>query len=303
MRAPDWNGPFKVMLDIGSGPFAIPDAPTVLDSLHLNDSTMLVWPHNFRDDDVTPTELFTYDGKSVCQLTDNGYANLSPRIDSSGAIAWTRYDFTISPWTSNIMLYREGEIIELTDGSGQRQGADLNDLGQVVWGSGVFGIELWENGEVTTITPNGGVPRINNLGHISFARWDDELEKWDVILYRDGKFLRLPSEGLWGADSDLNERGEVAWRALDDRTGYTDIFLMRTIGHKGDFEHDCHIDLRDFRVMQLCFTGPDAAPPGGLLGPCQRADFDNDSDVDGTDLAAFYDAVTGPGQTVPNCEL
>ncbi len=302
LRGPNWEIPFDVIVDDGSGASPIPGAPTAISSVDINDSGHVVLTHNFRDDSPMPMEIFLYDGNEVRQISNNGLSNQSPRINNFDWITWTSKDLDASPSTRKVMLYRQGQVIDLTDGTGERGVPDVNDLGQVVWGSGMFGIELWENGKITTITPDGRVPRVNNLGYISFARWDDELEKWDVILYRDGKFLRLPAEGLWGTDSDINDRGEVSFRVFDDRTGYTDIFLMRRIAPKGDFDHDCHVDLRDFRIMQLCFTGPDAGPPGGLLGPCQRADFDDDKDVDYDDFAAFFATVTGPGETLPDCQ-
>ena len=58
----------------------------------------------------------------------------------------------------------------------------------------------------------------------------------------------------------------------------------------GDQDHD--VDLVDFALFQLCFTGVDGGP---YDPPCVVFDGDTDDDVDGDDLAAFVLILQGPG--------
>jgi hypothetical protein len=121
------------------------------------------------------------------------------------------------------------------------------------------------------------------------------------MLYKDGVFYQLPDMGFWSAGSDINDRGEVAWRGVDDY-GDTAIFMLRRIAPPGDMDHDCHVDFADFQAFQLCFTGADNRPPGGLLGDCTPFDLDDDDDVDYADFEAFLLAFTGADAVVPDCE-
>lgn len=62
------------------------------------------------------------------------------------------------------------------------------------------------------------------------------------------------------------------------------------IDGSGDFDNDGLLDTEDFYFFEECVH-----PPGVEAGPgCRFADFDDDSDVDFLDFAAFQVAFTGP---------
>ena len=79
--------------------------------------------------------------------------------------------------------------------------------------------------------------------------------------------------------------------------------MLRKTGPLGDMNSDCHVDMIDVRAMQVCFTGMDNPPAGGLIAGCTRGDFDSDGDVDLDDYEEFLDSITGPGDVVPGCEV
>jgi hypothetical protein len=143
---------------------------------------------------------------------------------------------------------------------------------------------------------------MNNKGDITFGRWNDKDEHWDIWLYSEEQFYSLPHAGFGGFKPSINDRGEVAYNIWQNDFGDTGVFLLRRIAPPGDMDHDCRIDFSDFGKFQLCFTGPDQGPPGGLLGDCTRSDLDGDGDVDKRDFDAFLSAVTGPAEMVPGCE-
>ncbi len=58
-----------------------------------------------------------------------------------------------------------------------------------------------------------------------------------------------------------------------------------------DLDGDYDVDLGDFALFQLCFTGPDNGPvPAG----CECVDVDGDDDIDLDDYEAFIQIMTGP---------
>ncbi len=63
----------------------------------------------------------------------------------------------------------------------------------------------------------------------------------------------------------------------------------------GDGDGDTDLDLRDFAVLQGCFSGTFPASGDG----CEYVDFDGDGSVSLTDVREFVTAVTGPTATLP----
>ena len=234
MRGATWSPPFHVAFDYGTGPQAVPD-PGGISAIGLpeiTDDRLIVWSQRLA---LGPSvdEIFSYDGRALQQLTRNGLSNQGARLNRFGDMAWTRYDFRVTPWTSTIMLYIGGESLELTNRVGEPQGADLNDMGQVVWscsyGCATLGIHVWDAGELTLITDDGRIPRINNSGNIAFGRWSDSRQRWEAWLFRGGILLQLPNMGNSFARGNLNDRGEIAWREFNTSSGDTAVFLMRRV--------------------------------------------------------------------------
>ena len=67
----------------------------------------------------------------------------------------------------------------------------------------------------------------------------------------------------------------------------------RPIG-SADFDGDGDVDLSDFALLHLCFSGPNHPP--ALPEKCGAPDFDLDGDVDLTDFAAFQSCFGGPNR-------
>ncbi len=274
-------------------------------AVEMNDAGDAVWTYVIGDEDLhKEVVLYRRDEGFSEIITDVGLNNQSARINDARQITWTRYDFSVGPWESTIMFWSDGVAIPLSSGTSQAQGPDLNDRGQVIWRDGVE-IFLWEDGEITNLTaqlePSAIQPRINNSGDIFFELWNAELAKWDACLAKGENLYRLPDFGLTAAQGSLSERGELAWR-VGLPGPYSNVLLLRRIAPAGDMNHDCHLDLIDLRVMQICFTGSDNGPPGGLLAQCARADFDEDGDIDAGDFEAYLDVQTGPAVAVPDCD-
>jgi hypothetical protein len=64
-----------------------------------------------------------------------------------------------------------------------------------------------------------------------------------------------------------------------------------------DFDRDGDVDLFDYGVFSLCFSGPGNPP---ALAFCDALDFDDDGDVDLSDYGTFLGCYNGPGRR-PAC--
>ncbi len=70
-----------------------------------------------------------------------------------------------------------------------------------------------------------------------------------------------------------------------------------TVASYGDFDLDGDLDLTDFSLFQVCFSGPNQPRPSGW---CAAADADTDGDVDLGDFATFQGCFNGPNRP-PAC--
>jgi hypothetical protein len=66
----------------------------------------------------------------------------------------------------------------------------------------------------------------------------------------------------------------------------------------GDLDRDGDVDLTDFGLLQLCFSGPGVSPGA----ECDSSLLDGDNDVDQGDLVIFLGCLSGPNVPAdPDC--
>ncbi len=141
---------------------------------------------------------------------------------------------------------------------------------------------------------------MNNSGDVVYAMLNKQTRMADaVVRSADGPTYVLPGFGGSVNGLEINDRSEVAIAGVV--SGQTATFMLRRTAPNGDFNHDCHRDAYDFAIFENCWTGADAGPGGGLLAGCNRADFDQDGDVDHDDFVAFEAVVAGPTDAVAGC--
>ncbi len=295
----DTFGPFDLVTTYTEGP--IEAGYEVFAGTDANDLGDVVWDHQ-RGDGTRDIFLYTHLDGTVRQLSKSGGNNQVPRINSAGQVVWTSFNFKVSPWVGEIMLYTDGEITQVNPQECPCQSADLNDAGHVVYRDGsVNGVVLWDGSTTRTIASKAFTPRINKVGEIAMALWDPELKIVVHSIYKEGIIYQLPNFDLTTARESLNDRGEMAMKSIDPDTGNSDLFLLRRGAPKGDFDHSCTVDMYDLWIFQRCVMA-EPGPEGTLLAECARADFDDDADVGLDDFAAFVEAFTGPNVMLDDCE-
>jgi hypothetical protein len=263
---------------------------------------MVLWDHDTVGDGSI-VDIYALEGDEIYTQVSNGMSNQSPQINNHGHFAWTRYNFSLSPWESTIMLQRNGEVMELTHNGLETPGAvRQNDRGDVVWvqwNGEAYEIRKWFNGLTTTMFV-GYVPDINDHGDICFAPRDERTGDLKPYLYRNDVIYRLPDNGFCGGACSINERGEVAWRGINGPVTNAAVSMLRAIQYPGDYNEDCGVTLRDSQAFHDCVGGPTAH---GVIHDerCRVFDFDGDNDIDFHDFGSFQQAFTGVPESIEDC--
>lgn len=201
----------------------------------------------------TAMDVFLYDGHAVQQITTDGLsdevANQAAEINDFGEIVWTRYDFCVDPYESDVMMYSDGVITQISpDDVMAPRGVTINNVGQVAWlfqiGWGEHGIQLWQDGVVTLFTDWGSGPRLNDRGDMCFFRWYEQQETYEMWLYSSGALYQLTEDPFWNVAGDIDNLGQVVWSSGD--YPWADIRLMRRVRPvaQGSQDHAAPVDVR-----------------------------------------------------------
>ncbi|RJP31846.1 MAG: hypothetical protein C4547_14875 [Phycisphaerales bacterium] len=238
--------------------------------------------------------LHFYDGDGIIKLTRGKVNDQGFVVNDDDDIVWTRRWFCPEPWTSQILLYRDGQIVRLPASSPQSQMPSINNLGQVAW-TGDNRIELWDGDKPEVVTDWGRNPYLNNRGDMYFLRFHDHNRTWQGWLRTaDGRFYQITDDPFWNADGDINDDMEICWNSLDLNSRERRIRYMRRIrSGEADFAGD--VDLKDYAALAGCLTGPEWVErenpgPQESLCRCRFLDIDHDGDVDLADVALFQNA-------------
>ncbi|MGE3182436.1 MAG: hypothetical protein AB7N71_12460 [Phycisphaerae bacterium] len=168
------------------------------------------------------------------------YVELIPRevgfsqfasINNRGEVVWsTRLGG--EDWSnSEIFLYRDGVVAQLTSDTVRDDFPDINDDGTIVWSradgpDGVLEIVQYRDGEITRITDESKSetardnlgPAINAFGQIAWHRRAQAVCSGSdaEIYFFDGNAAdALAPIGLANQAVDLNDQGEVVWTQYD----------------------------------------------------------------------------------------
>jgi sulfur relay (sulfurtransferase) complex TusBCD TusD component (DsrE family) len=151
----------------------------------------------------------------VANLSNSNLREWTPQINNSGQVVWVGWDGT----DSEIFLYQDGVISQLTINSTPDWGPQINDAGQVVWeafdyanGSQIF---LYHDGAVDRLTTNrtpNWFPQINNSGHVVWEGWDGTDS--EIFLYDDGVVTQLTTNGTSDLYPHISDTGQVVWQGL-----------------------------------------------------------------------------------------
>ncbi|MCC7290712.1 MAG: hypothetical protein IT449_01470 [Phycisphaerales bacterium] len=210
----------------------------------INDLGHVAWDHTFGDGECSPTtDIYVWDGARMERLTwdgegSQGISNQGPEVNNAGDVIWTRFDFCQHPWASTIQLYRDGRIMQISEGDEYEPNVPaISECGVAAWGSNdrFFDYDwlfTWQDGVRTMLSDWGSHPRINCRGDVYFIRWHGDIDSWQAWYYTNGQFYHLSEERpRWNTNGDINEAGDAVWPSYQSEAN-ADIMLMRANGVK-----------------------------------------------------------------------
>ena len=239
-------------------------------------------------------EIWFFDGERTFQLSDEGLANQAVSLNNRDVVAWTRYDFCVSPWDSLVMVADGSDIAAVSTGFFEPQHVAIADDGCVYWGYNTPGqntLIRFCNGQFSEISDSGRGPFISDDGrHLVFNRWFESLSTWEIMYYDGAVLTQLTrDDDVWNISAEVNNRGEIVWG--HGEYPFKEIWLVARLP-SGDLNCDGVVDLHDIVPFVRALVSPQdyaAEYPG-----CDRtlADLDANGTVEVSDIAFFVNAIT-----------
>jgi beta propeller repeat protein len=239
-------------------------------------------------------EIFLYDinSRSTTRITNDTCVDSPPQI-ANGRVVWTSHQVTDSVEPGEIYLYDIGtkETQRLTTNS-------LDDGSPRINSEAVIWIQIDENGnatlfihdfseEVTQEAPEGFIwedsPQTD--GDLTVSMRNDG-HNWEIIIRKHGQngFEQVTTNTSMDNRYPSISGDYMTWMAGEGSA--SEIYIAKydapAAGCKGDFDNDGDVDGSDLSVFSADYGRTDCSPGN----PC-KGDFDNDGDVDGSDLSVF----------------
>lgn len=248
-------------------------------------------------------DIFHFDGQETSAVTTDAIsdrvANQSPQINDSGTIVWMRMDPCGGPgnWDAKIMLRDGSGVHELTEQHRQPTNPIINNRGTIAWSYrlppsfAVQGVAVWQDGANRLLTDWGVASDINDRGWVTIHRWHDEVQSWQVWLYREGQFIRLSDAPTWHFDANINQRGDLVWMTGSPFALDFDVLYLPRL-NAGDLNCDGVLDAFDIEPFISALLDP--AGYRGAFPKCDLmlADVNEDGTVDAFDIEPFVGLLT-----------
>jgi hypothetical protein len=168
-------------------------------------------------------------GYEIVQLTETPEREMDAAINNHGQCVFVARLGT-DHLSDEILLYSDGEFLQLTDDDVRDAYPDINDDGTIVWSRGIgpdgpYGptleIVMWQDGDLTRLTDDGVSdygPKINSLGHVVWSQlirggcYDVNA----VIRFYDGSTIGQISDADWSHQMPvINDDDWIAWTRYD----------------------------------------------------------------------------------------
>lgn len=230
-----WDGSdLEIFLYDGTGTRQITNNSSPEGSPKINAKGQIVW---IGLDGSQHNQIFLYDGTSVRQLSNCRWSSW-PEINDNGQVVWIGAEGDFSG--SAIYLYDGTGVTKLSETTGYYWFPHINALGQVTWEVGFsswsVGLFFYDGSSIIDLSGKSksvavGHSRLNDRGQVVWAGSNGK--DGDIYLY-DGRGGVVPITGRClgrtfpggGADSDINENGEVVFTTQDG------IFIARPLHGK-----------------------------------------------------------------------
>lgn len=184
----------------------------------IDDAGQIIWKGN----SGAKSEIYTFNGSEITQLTSNSEADKAPRVHGETAIWLELVDsyyqavFFDGVETTRISTNNNrNEDLQLGAGTATWRGHDGNDF-EIFYFNGIETIQLTDNDR------NDYKPRVNILGEIVWHGYDDGSDT--EIFHFDGITISILTDNdRYDGNAVINDMGVVAWQSGDYEN--SEIFL------------------------------------------------------------------------------
>ncbi|TWT41139.1 hypothetical protein RAS1_38320 [Phycisphaerae bacterium RAS1] len=144
------------------------------------------------------------------------------QINNHGQIVFSRRMVASDDSTTEIMLWDNGALTQITNDNVLDDFPDINDSGTMVWSRGVgpngkLEIVMWQDGALTQLThdtPNDYGPRVNNAGAVVWYKYHGTGcggAMADICLYDGVQVVTLVADGWSNQVPLINDAGDIVW--------------------------------------------------------------------------------------------
>jgi hypothetical protein len=291
------------------------------------DDGSIVWTRFIGPPDrYGPTgEIFmrTPDGL-IIRITDDEWHDASASINSFRRIVWKKFG-PVSPCglESMDLFTWDGSGISRLTTSGEEfgyanQGADINDLGQIVWTEYDFcdppfpynftsRTMLYDGAHITELPSAGVAPQGPTINEIGWVVW----QGFDPVLFRDTVELWNGSETVvltYGANPTVNDLGHIAFNRWDMALGAWQVWLYRDGQFLRLVDEPLHNHTPSINVhSEVTWVHGSQLSNGDIrmLRRFSAGDCNCDGAIDAFDIEAFVLALlnpTGYDARYPQCD-
>jgi probable HAF family extracellular repeat protein len=261
-----WSGnvnerPLNIFHYDGSTVLALPDSYWPTGTPWINNSGKIVWVGY---DDNLIQQIYFFNGSSTTKITNNTFDSQGPRINNNEQIIWYS-NIYISPDGQELFLYDGLSTNKLSSGGTANNPFDINNNGDVAWE------HHYQAGDPYKIFfYNNSTQNVNQIGLGQQPRISDNFVTWlgpefkKINVYDGTNIIQISHEGyeLSGAHPDINNRGDVVWRAHDGNDYEIFMAIRQDITEDTDGdgipddEDACpSSDLSDTVVIDSCDSG------------------------------------------------
>ena len=234
------------------------------------------------------SEVWFFDGMTSRQISNIGLSSQAIAINNQDSIAWLVYDFCTNfhrparfvnrriEFLGNLEYSANGPVAIREDNSVLWTGEDVSEYNRGI---------LHSDGKTTSVVTEWGIgPSVSLDNRVSFFRWFEAAQTYQVMYYRDGILEQLTNDAFSNSVPSIDIEGEIAWQSGDWPNLQIRALLRQPTG---DLNCDSLLSVSDIPPFVLALVAADTY--ADQFPDCDRslADTNADGYVGMADIGGF----------------